>query len=197
MTNNNSAVQPENHAIDENPAASSDSPELSRWQTQIIAAEPSYLAVGGMEISEILSATLFRDRAGLPTRSPASDLAEKCHERWAKLADTLTSVPFSTEFLIITSAYSHHSERQTGITILGLGRGENPEEAKREYDQTCNLIWRLLLTHLDYLEVQPITPDSNNQNFFRQAIQFLETDYQLEIRRRLDSIQYFSNLIKF
>jgi hypothetical protein len=189
MTNNNSAVQPENNAIDETPEALSDSPELSRWQTQIIAAEPSYLAVGGMEISEILSATLFRDRAGLPTRSPASDLAEKCHERWAKLADTLTSVPFSTEFLIITSAYSHHSERKVGITILGIGRGENPEEAKRECDQTCDLIWRLLITHLDYLELQPLTPDSNNQNFFRRAIQFLETDYHLEIRRRRDSLQ--------
>ena len=70
MTNYNSVVKPENHAIDENSETLSDSPELSRWQTQIIAAEPSYLAVGGMEISEILSATLFRDRAGLPTRSP-------------------------------------------------------------------------------------------------------------------------------
>ncbi|MFP4694690.1 MAG: type IV secretory system conjugative DNA transfer family protein, partial [Halothece sp.] len=184
MTNQHLIPVSTNNANDEN--TSSESPELSCWQTQIIGTEPSYVAVGGMEVSEILSATLFRDRAGLPPRSPARDIAQDCHERWAKLADTLANLPVSTELLIITSSFSKHAESEVGMTILGIGRGETPEKAKHRCDQTCNLIWRLLLTHLDYLEIKPV---SDNQHFFQRAIQFLEANYHLEISRRLESIK--------
>lgn len=118
---------------------------------KVLSGHDQYLALAGIRLHQILSAELFREKAGA-TRE--ASLARLCRERWANLATVLAAMPQPIEsYLVIRGP---PTTDDGAIAFLAAARAADHRQAEHGCRHAWTALWSILQSSLDYVELQPI-----------------------------------------
>ena len=160
---------------------------MNTWHTRTIKRNSEYITLAGFEIQRILCAQLFREMAGLPAVGHGEEVATLCHQRWVKLADALANLADMSEILTVLSRKPKNNT--TAIAFLGVGRGESQTAAEQQAKQTCDCLWTLASTILDYTQLQPLTALESDKKLLAEIENRLQAPQIIEIRRRWETLR--------
>ena len=150
------------------------------------------IAIGGVRVNRLLSSGLFREAIGLPSLSSPSDISDICHDKWTDLAATLISIPEPIEILMLLGHDGRYKESgDLVVAFLAIGRGNNRKTARSRCLRAHADLWTLLVTTLDYAELQTI----EDSELLERLLSGLKLAHIHEIRRRLEGIPVSQGVI--
>jgi len=167
------------------------------WTSITLPADEAHVSLGGIRVRSILSAELAQEAIG---GSPfdtggASELAAWCHGRWTDLADTLAAMPEPIEAMVILASNPEQDQQKDEVSIvfLGLARAATAPEAERKCASVMDSLWTLLVTILDYLELEAIS----ELEVLNALANHLRSPCVTEIRRRMENIRVSHGVIEY